>query len=364
MSAARARAPWLLLLLLPVLGPAAAGEPSPQRFPHPQHERLFPICEGCHAGVATGRAAETYPDPAECARCHDGTRAERVEWEPPAPRASNVLFSHPEHLEASARGGERAECLSCHAAGGQPSRMAVDVASPAVCGECHAHRATSHLAGSVVCSRCHLSLDRVPLLPAERVGRFPRPEWHRAADHLSTHGRQESPRSESCTVCHARETCERCHANAARLPQVQALPRDARVAALERGRAAEYPLPEDHGGRHWDAGHGPAAARADASCDNCHTRPSCDACHRRTDTAAGGHIARLPEREEGEAPGVTLAEREARVHPGGPAAAHGTWAATGRLACAQCHSNSECAACHAGSESREFHLPNFVQRHA
>ncbi len=45
-----------------------------QPFPHERHERLFPLCTGCHEGIPTGDRSEYYPDPATCAGCHDGVR--------------------------------------------------------------------------------------------------------------------------------------------------------------------------------------------------------------------------------------------------------------------------------------------------
>ena len=45
-------------------------------------------------------AASLWPQPANCADCHDGAIEETVEWAPPpAPRASNLKFTHPGHAE-------------------------------------------------------------------------------------------------------------------------------------------------------------------------------------------------------------------------------------------------------------------------
>lgn len=63
-------------------------------------------------------------------------------------------------------------------------------------------------------------------------------------------------------VCHARETCERSHANADRMPQSTARARDARVASPVRGRLPEYPEPRGHLKEAWPRAHGADARKA------------------------------------------------------------------------------------------------------
>src|SRR5690606_40598027 len=36
-----------------------------QGFPHEEHAGLFPLCEGCHVGVASGDRASFYPPPSD-----------------------------------------------------------------------------------------------------------------------------------------------------------------------------------------------------------------------------------------------------------------------------------------------------------
>jgi predicted CXXCH cytochrome family protein len=346
--------------------PGARSRADERAFPHEKHARLFPVCEGCHAGVSSGSAEEAYPEPADCASCHDGARAKRVEWRGPTPRASNVRFSHPEHVAKTARAGDRAVCQSCHAAGGEPSRMNVGPPQPALCVGCHAHRADTHLAANAACSQCHAPLTRATALPAARVASFPRPPWHDTSSFVSTHGRIPAgdPRAASCATCHARETCARCHANADRLPPVAALAPDARVAALEAGKKPVYPVPPSHRDAEWRSTHGGGTRRDAASCANCHTRPSCTGCHLDGTGTARSAIASLPDVRPGVAPGVSRDSIAADVHPPDIATRHGTLASTGKLQCAQCHSPQTCSACHAGSDSRAFHAANFVERHA
>jgi predicted CXXCH cytochrome family protein len=359
----------LLLAALPILmgaGLLVASQRGADGFPHSVHERLFPVCEGCHAGIVSGITAETYPSASDCARCHDGVRQRTVAWQARAPRASNLRFSHPRHLDATAQAGERASCVTCHAAGQAPSRMEVDAAAPDLCLRCHAHSADAHLARTLDCGQCHIPLTSAPAIPLARVLRFPRPDWHQATDFLSTHSVTAASASAgaSCAVCHARETCQRCHANAAAVVSIAALEPDPRIAALEAGRDPEYPVPASHDSREWASSHGAAAAAQPGSCANCHTRPGCTACHRGGEGTAATVVAAVPPPVPGGAAGVDPARLTRSVHPRDIDVRHGSLAATGGLECAQCHGAQHCAGCHAGADSRAFHVPNFVLRHA
>ena len=360
----------LLLALLPALlgaGLLAASQPE-RGFPHARHERLFPVCEGCHAGVTSGEASMVYPAPADCAQCHDGARVKAVAYAPPGPRASSLRYSHVRHARLAADGDAAVECRTCHAAAGASTRMNVGAPQPASCIGCHAHRAEAHLAATVTCSACHAPLARATALTPARIAAFPRPPWHEAADWVSTHGRVSGARAASCATCHARETCERCHANADRLTSITALERDARVAVLEAGRPPAYPAPSSHRRRDWGStAHGALARRDGVSCANCHTPPSCVGCHvegRPGGSTASAAIAALPRARPGGAPGVSPARVAGRVHPARFATQHGTLASTGAMQCMQCHAERSCATCHAGTESRAFHAANFVERHA
>ncbi|HSJ23114.1 MAG TPA: hypothetical protein VK929_00420 [Longimicrobiales bacterium] len=333
-------------------------------FPHAVHERLFPVCESCHAGVFADEPAAAFPQPAHCRHCHDGVRADSVAWTGAAPRVSNLRFSHGQHGRALAAAGEPASCQACHARGGEPARMDVGAATAERCIACHEHSATTHMALPADCSRCHLPLDRVAELSAGRIARFPRPPWHEADDFILTHATTAAPADASCGVCHARQTCERCHANASALAAVMALPQDTRVAQLERGRPAVYPLPAGHAAADWHLAHGTAARAAVGSCANCHTRPSCTACHAGGDGRALALVAQLPPVAPGAAPGVDPARITRGVHGADVRLQHGRLAASGQLDCAQCHARAECSECHAAADSRAFHLPNFVERHA
>jgi predicted CXXCH cytochrome family protein len=359
------RAAAVLAAVTAVTGLVRAAPRAADGFPHAVHERLFPICQSCHLPDEPGAA---FPVPADCAQCHDGVRRARVEWTGHAPRASNLSFSHARHLAAV--GTEReddaagAECRACHAEPGGTGRMAVDRADADLCIRCHEHRVNDHLAAAADCGRCHVPLGTARQIGAGRIARFPRPDWHSAPDFISTHATTAAPADASCTVCHARETCERCHANGDRLPRVTALPRDARVAALEANREPTYPVPASHAAGAWYIEHGPAARDRSGDCANCHTQPSCTRCHAGGTGNAARAVQSLPRVEEGRAPGVDPGRITRSVHAADITLQHGRLAAAGQLDCVQCHAREQCASCHAAADARAFHLPQYVERHA
>ncbi len=346
--------------------PAGGAAPAAGRFPHARHEGLFPQCTVCHRGVETGDADERYPAPAACRNCHDGSTRQPVNWTGPTVRVSNLSFSHPRHDAAVSSAGESTACLDCHRTPGESGRMAVSPPQPQYCTGCHAHHASAHMAPEARCTTCHLPLASTRLSEAA-VAALPKPPDHEAADWVLQHA-PASPAvaAARCAICHARESCERCHMNAASIPAIQALARDRRVAALLRDRAPSYPRPPSHGSGSWDWKHGAAAAggaagrEASAStaagCSDCHARASCRACHRDGSTPA---IEALPEPGGRRPAGVSVAPRP--VHAAGFLKDHPTQAAAG-VACAACHTRSFCVDCHQGQKAG-YHAPNFVEQH-
>lgn len=358
------RSALLSVLAIPLVGLGALvttqGLP---RFPHAKHERLFPVCEGCHAGITSGNLTELYPGPADCERCHDGTRNKRVEWRPRLSRGSNIRFSHSEHRTAIERTGEPTPtCQACHAAAGPPSRMNVSGPNPSSCLTCHAHANDVHLSPTAACTTCHVPITRATGVAPERLSGFPRPAWHDSTDFGSTHGKNRATAA-SCAVCHARESCERCHANAERVPMIAALGRDVRVARLEEGKEPTYPEPASHADGEWSRAHGAVARKATSSCANCHIRGNCEGCHLLPSGAAGMVVQSLPAPTKA-ALGVSTARMARTVHQADIATEHGKLAATGSLQCALCHSAQTCASCHSAADARAFHGANFVERHA
>ena len=52
----------ITLLAASLLSPLVAfAQEQADLFPHEKHARVFPVCEGCHAGIVTGVASEVFP---------------------------------------------------------------------------------------------------------------------------------------------------------------------------------------------------------------------------------------------------------------------------------------------------------------
>ena len=332
-------------------------------FPHAAHEGLFPTCVGCHAGIGPGDSTATVSITAErCAACHDGTELARVTWTGYAPEAGNVVFSHPAHAEALREKGEPArDCATCHVAEAG-ERMAVERAVVGTCLTCHAPGTESHFdVAAVDCAECHMPLAAATRLASERIAEFPRPPNHDLPDFLFAHGAAAETEAQDCAVCHARESCERCHLDADRLGPVVALARDARVAALVGGRPGTWPEPPSHDSPDWIRLHARAAREDIADCASCHARDSCAVCHMAADQP--GVIARLPAARPGGPTGVRLVGALPAGHTIDFVANHGTAAALGAPDCAACHTERQCVACHDGVGSPGFHPVDFVVRH-
>ena len=373
-------------------------------FPHATHASLFPTCLGCHAGIPSGDSSAMFPPQSSCAECHNGRDVKPVAWAHPAIRATNLRFDHARHGRMSDSSGTHLDCRSCHGVGPSPRGMMVGRARPETCLSCHAHPAPSHFAESSPCAMCHLPLARAVALSDSAISAFPKPPSHDAPDFIATHGAIAARSIATCAVCHARESCARCHVNAATQPAIASLAHDARVARLTRGESAVYPVPDSHRRPGFIAEHG-ALARANVqTCATCHAQPSCRACH--TGSLGARVIEELPRPEPGQAPGVqlrrprptpsppwpppaaanaahfelasltiapvdspppsspdTIRTRVVRVHPSDFVRTHGPVAASGRLSCAGCHQASFCASCHQSDGQRRYHPSDFIARH-
>ena len=388
-----------LFLAVAALGVAAvsglrAGDPGHDRFPHATHSRLFPTCTGCHAGAAGDGKAELFPSKEACASCHDGGELRKVDWSAPHTRPTNLRFSHADHAENLVGTGKSADCATCHTADGGTAAAAGGVRAmmrgvkgpqPQACLACH--KAPTHLAESARCRTCHVTLAKATALDTGRIAALPKPDDHQAADFGTRHGAglQAATAQGRCAMCHARESCERCHMNGASIPAIAALQPDSRVAMLTVGRTGSYPLPRSHGSG-WDVSHAGAARTSAASCGNCHAQAGCKSCH--IGDGARAQIGQLPTPEVGEAQGVlvpgptepaVLAKsapggttgkklvfsppRKISAHAPGFADAHGAAAASGSVSCSACHEKSYCSTCHAGSSKPVFHPANFMTRH-
>lgn len=321
--------------------------PRSDGFPHADHKGLFPTCLGCHSGIPEGDDEAYYSvAPRDCIRCHDGEREETVTWDAPSRTTSNMAFEHVEHIgEVAAAGDSAIACAQCHGPF-EPDlpRMDVGRAPPESCTACHAHEAPDHLAAEVVCSECHAKLVDVPELVPTRIAEFPEPPSHSSDDFLFEHGEVESA-AESCAVCHARETCTRCHLNAAALDEIVLLSPDERVAQLEVGKQGEWPEPPDHERADWEFAHGSELEDVTSTCANCHAETSCRSCH---GAAAIAQISELPEPSADGPIGVVVPRTKPPGHLPLFATQHGSAAAADMPKCSSCHVETQCEDCHSG----------------
>ena len=132
----------------------AVGARQELAFPHERHQRLFPLCTGCHEGIPSGEASAFYPSPESCTRCHNGEDQERVSWDGPAPRVDNLRFTHDGHAELLEREGDPEQtCQACHVPpGGGRMAVSAEIQLP-TCLSCHGHRAEEHRVDAA-CSTC------------------------------------------------------------------------------------------------------------------------------------------------------------------------------------------------------------------
>ncbi len=356
----RERAAALLAIVL--IGASTVPLVSRQEdpFPHRSHDGLFPLCEGCHEGIATEASVGRFPEPSSCTSCHDGTREERVEWAGREPRITNLAFSHATHARKVTEASDSATCQSCHATGVDDVRMAVAAATPESCTGCHTHVADQHLDDARDCAVCHVPLTDARELTVERIAAFEKPLTHTDTSFILNHAPADVSASTRCAVCHATESCARCHLNASAVPAITALNADPRIAAVVASLMPEYPTPASHAAEDWDGRHGSAATATTAGCANCHTRASCRTCHQERSVPA---IEALPAGSAGDPRGVSIARQNAEVHPVGYERRHGTDAATSESTCASCHAAETCATCHDAAGTPSFHQPNFLATH-
>jgi hypothetical protein len=403
----------------PVLMAQSAAAPSAVQttatFPHAKHDKLFPQCSSCHAGVPAGDRAAAFPDSALCGQCHNGRDQKKVTWAVPHRTATLLRFSHTRHNEVV--GATGTQCTTCHADKGA-KWMHVERATMERCQSCHTHKTSEHLGAENRCSTCHLTLVQSKELSAARISAFPKPESHKSDTFARQHGAIAGERKIQCATCHSRESCARCHVNASSITAQFGLAPDPRVAVLMAGRLAEYGIPVTHRSATFRQSHGALARANVATCAHCHARASCEACH--TGTNGADVIAQVPVAEPGGASGATIkstarltagalpwrltpdevvptgriaigsvrrnslkppidprdslkrdslakadtAKEKAVVHPPGYARNHGVQASTSQPGCDGCHTRTYCAECHAGESSRRFHVSNFVMRHA
>ena len=344
------RVPGAFAIAIVLLSGTLLSMSRAETFPHEEHAGLFPTCLGCHRGIEAGDSNEYYSvAPEDCARCHDGQREDRVDWESPTRTPSNLVFRHADHVAEVARASESAlGCAACHGPmSPEQPRMAVSRAGPETCVACHTPETPVHLAADAPCASCHRSLTEASGLPVERLATFPRPAAHDSGDFVLGHGM--GLQVETCAICHAVESCARCHLNADRVPKIAELESDARVAELVAGVAGEWPEPPSHRPAGWEFAHGDSVRTGSEGCATCHAERSCRTCH---GSAAIAAIATLPDPGPEGPPGVAVSWRRPPGHLPGFAARHGTAAGADMPRCASCHLEEQCADCH-GSRIRD-----------
>jgi len=307
------RTPFMALgmafLLLGPLGGERAGAQS--SFPHERHSVFFADCSACHAAASSGEGA-LFPEPGFCSACHDGSTAPAVDWTPPEPRVSNLIFQHLPHGFG---------CSTCHLPGGEEDLSRMAMPQPQTCLGCHVPGAQEHLAVED-CSFCHVPVADTQL-EQSRILEFPAPPSHLASGFAVSHGVAAAEGAESCATCHDRTSCTTCHGGASHVPDaVLRLP----SPAVDGPRGVQ--IPGGAGTGYHPAGfateHGAAAWSGQVSCTTCHGENTCTECH---DGFASPSF-----------------------HPLNFLASHGS-EAYGRVSdCTSCH-NSEafCRECHLGS---------------
>jgi hypothetical protein len=338
---------------------------TPDRFDHWQHRRVFPTCQGCHAGVDDSTRS-VWPRATDCATCHDGTIERKVDWSPPAAsRPSNLRFTHRQHAR---KVGERLPrdsvvCAACHLAQGAPW-MRVRRSEVPRCLACHGIRAAHLAAPDTACATCHYPLPEAAGLPRERIALFPAPSYHFDASFPLAHGAltvtgggAPTGIASSCATCHARDFCTSCHVNAPEVAAIQALAPDARSLAIE----TKLEAPPSHSAPEFMRRHGDAVRRDPASCATCHTQESCLTCHAAQPAVAVAlHVA-----GPGRGPGALVHRRRPASHGDDFTDRHAPVALAAPRSCAACHARSDCLDCHRpnAASAPGYHPAGFLARH-
>lgn len=344
-----------------------AAEPSGSRsliqvadsFPHLEHQGLFPLCEGCHEGIASGDEIRALPEPDQCLSCHDGVDRERVDWRPAPPVVGLLDFSHARHVEEVARDDEPAlECADCHVQPGGSSMEIVPLEAGR-CLDCHGVDPDQHLGLANDCAQCHRPLAAVD--GGDRLfDGLDHPPRHNGRQFLlEAHGSEALESVSRCATCHVEDQCAGCHVDASLqpIPLVPSAPAGWDTPLLD----PEYPEPTNHDFPGFERTHGRPTPEV-AECSTCHTSNDCAACH----------IAPLPapapelqERPQVRAPGVGLDDLLPNSHDS-PffLTTHPILGATAPDACASCHTQAYCAECHDAPQAPGYHPPSFGLRHS
>jgi hypothetical protein len=348
-----------LTILLGAVG-AASLPKDRDVFDHEKHQKVFPECQGCHAGI-TQPGRPLYPTPESCANCHDGTVEKKVDWSAPPARPSNFRFTHAEHIRKS---GEKLPadsaiaCPACHTPSGA-TWLTVQRTISAQCLDCHGIKTAHFSAPDTACGTCHFTLAEATELPEARVAKFEKPDSHDDKAFLTSkgHGDLASHGNRSCAICHARDFCAQCHVNAPETKAIQALEPDARSLALK----AELKAPASHKESRFLSQHGGKAKQDPERCATCHTQESCITCHRSRPAVVLALHASGP----GRAIGARIERKKPGYHTVDFADRHAAIARSTPATCNACHARPECLECHrpnAGAAG-SYHPAGFLTRH-
>jgi hypothetical protein len=325
-------------------------------FPHERHQGLFPLCTGCHEGIAQGNPADYYPEPSACTQCHDGQQQQTVAWTPPADRVTNLKFEHLTHAMILGQEEDLAQyCAECHIRPGG-ERMAVESEIQfETCWQCHA--GTDHQ-NDAECVTCHIPLAESGFSRAT-IESFVPPADHGDPVFLAEqHGLAAGENPQRCATCHTADRCVACHVDAGR-PEIEAMafaPEDMELPPA----GARYPVPATHEDEGWLAEHGTQASRD--ACATCHTQNDCSACHVAPLLEA---IETIPPLSQVVAPGVGVMPHAPESHESlFFLDVHTVLASAGDRSCATCHEEAFCISCHEGPSDGGYHPPGFVARHS
>jgi hypothetical protein len=357
------RLPFVVSLVI-LLGASRSGALRQDRdtFDHEKHQKVFPECQTCHAGILE-EGKSIFPAAESCASCHDGTVEKRVNWSARPNRPSNFRFTHAEHFKKS---GEKLPadsvlvCAECHIPAGA-AWLTVRRTISAQCLACHGIRTAHFSAPDTACGTCHLSLAEATGLPEARIAKFEKPASHDDQGFLTSKGHGEIAKrgDRSCSVCHARDFCTQCHVNAPEVKAIQALEPDPRALALK----AELKAPASHQGSRFLSQHGGKAKRDPESCATCHTQESCVACHRNRPTI----VLALHSAGPGRANGAQIERKKPGYHTADFADRHAPIASSSPATCSACHARTECLECHrpnaAMGAGGNYHPAGFLSRH-
>lgn len=325
-------------------------------FPHETHQRLFPLCTGCHEGIPTGDMTAFFPSPESCARCHNGTDQVRVGWTGRAPQANNLKFQHDVHA-AILEGVEMPEqaCQNCHVPEGGVRMAVSDEVQMGTCFGCH--EGTDHQVDAD-CATCHTPLAQSGF-SAARIEAMRPPADHRGEAFMAGgHGQSAAGNIARCATCHTADRCVSCHVDADR-PEIAAMPWAPAEMKLPEA-VAHYNVPATHADEGWLSEHGTQASRQ--TCATCHTTESCKVCHV---APAPEVVAALPSRDNVVAPGVTIAAHSPESHQSFFFLdVHATLAASDQKSCNTCHVQSFCVECHEAPSKGGYHPAGFVARHS